>query len=89
VVAALSGVRGDRSVIDAADISLRTIGRNLPNTPLLAAVVRLTGIMDKETFFENMEKAFGAKFAHKNEMIEGNMRAVREAWASVLQINEK
>ncbi|MDR1028303.1 MAG: 2-oxoacid:acceptor oxidoreductase family protein [Clostridiales Family XIII bacterium] len=89
VLRSFPGVKGDIWVIDAMDISIRTIGRNLPNTPLLSAVVRLTGIMGEEAFFKNMEKAFGEKFARKREVIEGNMRAVKEAWASVLQINEQ
>jgi pyruvate ferredoxin oxidoreductase gamma subunit len=88
VLAAFKDFKGDIYVIDAIDISIRTIGRNLPNTPLLSAVVRLTGIMEADAFFENMEKAFTEKFSHKPEMIEGNMRAVREAWASIVQINE-
>lgn len=75
--------------IDAIDISIRTIGRNLPNTPLLAAVVRLAGIMGDKAFLANMEKAFTEKFAAKPDMIKGNMDAVREAWASVLHLNEQ
>jgi pyruvate ferredoxin oxidoreductase gamma subunit len=88
VLKAFPGFKGSIYAIDAADISRRTIGRNLPNTPLLSAVVKLSGIMDEESFFENMKKAFREKFSHKTEMIDGNMNAVREAWASVVPLNE-
>jgi pyruvate ferredoxin oxidoreductase gamma subunit len=75
-------------VIDAADISIRTIGRNLPNTPLLSAAVKLTGIMKEDDFFTNMEKAFAEKFAAKPEVIGGNMNALKEAWVAAIRINE-
>ena len=76
-------------VIDAIDISIRAMGKNLPNTPLLAAVARLTGIMGEEEFRRNMQEAFEVKFATKPEVVEGNMSALREAWGSVICINEK
>jgi pyruvate ferredoxin oxidoreductase gamma subunit len=75
-------------VIDAIDISIRTIGRNIPNTPLLSAVVRLTEVMKEEEFIANMKTAFAEKFASKPELIEGNMAAVTEAWRSAIRINE-
>lgn len=76
-------------VIDAAEISIRTIGRNLPNTPLLAAVVNISGIMEKNEFFSNMKKAFEEKFSSKPEVIEGNMNAITEAYNGAICINEE
>jgi pyruvate ferredoxin oxidoreductase gamma subunit len=79
---------GEIYVIDAADISLRAIGRNLPNTPLLSAAVKLTGILKEADFFANMEKAFAEKFATKPEVIGGNMKALKDAWTAAIRINE-
>ncbi|MDR1067755.1 MAG: 2-oxoacid:acceptor oxidoreductase family protein [Clostridiales Family XIII bacterium] len=79
---------GEIYVIDAADISIRTIGRNLPNTPLLSAAVKLTGILKEADFFTNMEKAFAEKFASKPEVISGNLNALKDAWTAAIRINE-
>ena len=70
--------------IDARDISLRCVGRNLPNTPLLAAVVRIAGIMEEKSFLDNMKESFAHKFSAKPEVVEGNMNAIREAWRGVI-----
>jgi pyruvate ferredoxin oxidoreductase gamma subunit len=88
VLAAFPEVDAEIYVIDAIDISIRTIGRNIPNTPLLSAVVRLTDVMKEEEFITNMKTAFAEKFASKPELIEGNMAAVTEAWRSAIRINE-
>ncbi|MDR0852390.1 MAG: 2-oxoacid:acceptor oxidoreductase family protein [Clostridiales Family XIII bacterium] len=88
ILAAFPDFGGAIYVINAADISIRTIGKNLPNTPLLSAVVKLTGVMEADTFFTNMEKAFTEKFSAKPEVIAGNLLAIREAWTSSIQINE-
>ena len=89
ILAEFPDFEGEIYVIDAADISIRTIGRNLPNTPLLAAVVKVSEIMEKEDFFNNMKKAFGEKFSTKPEVIEGNMNAIKEAYYGAICINEK
>ncbi|MDR2770407.1 MAG: 2-oxoacid:acceptor oxidoreductase family protein [Clostridiales Family XIII bacterium] len=70
--------------IDARDISLRCIGRNLPNTPLLAVVVRTAGIMEEKAFLDNMEESFAHKFSAKPEVVAGNMNAIREAWRGAI-----
>jgi pyruvate ferredoxin oxidoreductase gamma subunit len=72
--------------IDAMDISIRSIGKNLPNTPLLAAAVKISGIMDEKAFLTNMRDSFAHKFATKPEVVEGNMNAIREAWRGVILI---
>lgn len=82
------GLDGDIYVIDAVEVSKRTMGANFPNTPLLSAVVKMTGIMDKDEFLKNMMEAFEEKFASKREVIDGNMNALREAWISAICINE-
>ncbi|MDR3073084.1 MAG: 2-oxoacid:acceptor oxidoreductase family protein [Clostridiales Family XIII bacterium] len=78
---------GEIWAIDAVGISKRNLGKSLPNTPLLSAVVRLTGIMDKERFFSDMEHAFAEKFSAKPNVISGNMQALKEAWESALHVN--
>jgi pyruvate ferredoxin oxidoreductase gamma subunit len=75
-------------VIDAVDIAVRSIGRPMPNSPLLAAAIRLSGIMEKDEAVGAMREAFTEKFHKKPEVVDGNMKAVTEAWSSVLRIDE-
>ncbi|MDR1292703.1 MAG: 2-oxoacid:acceptor oxidoreductase family protein [Clostridiales Family XIII bacterium] len=75
---------GEVYVIDAVDIAMRTIGRPMPNAPLLAAAIRLSGIMGKDEAIAAMKDAFTEKFHSKPDVIDGNMAAVTEAWSSVL-----
>jgi pyruvate ferredoxin oxidoreductase gamma subunit len=65
---------------------MRCLGKNLPNTPLLSVVCKLTGIIGEADFFEAMKNAFNDKFAAKPEVIEGNMNALREAWNGAVQV---
>ena len=84
VRAALAGYQGRLYLIDAKSVSIRNIGRNMPNTPLLASVVKISGIMEAQAFFENMRGSFAHKFVSKPEVLEGNMKAIRDAWEEVI-----
>ena len=87
VAAEFEGFEGEIYAVDAADISMRTLGRNLPNTPLLSVVARLTGVIGEKEFFEVMEGAFSEKFAAKPEVVAGNMNALKEAWNGAVLVN--
>ena len=86
VRAQFPGYTGRLYTIDAKAISLRDIGRNIPNTPLLSAVVKVSGVMSEKAFFDNMRGSFAHKFASKPEVLEGNMRAIQDAWQEVTAI---
>ncbi|HHU63680.1 MAG TPA: pyruvate synthase [Clostridiales bacterium] len=75
----LKGYKGKVCTIDAREISMDCLGRYFPNTPMLGAVVRVSGIMDIEEFIKDMEESFKHKFATKPEVIEGNMKALRRS----------
>ena len=79
----LKGYKGKVFVIDAKKVSLETMGKYFPNTPLLAAIVKVTGLMDEETFLKEMRASFQHKFATKPEVIEGNMAALSMALKEV------
>ena len=72
IIPHLKGYKGDVYVIDAKKVSMATLGKYFPNTPLLAAIVKVAGIMDKETFLREMQASFRHKFASKPEVIDGN-----------------
>ena len=83
IVPHLKGYKGKVYTIDAKKVSLATIGRYFPNTPLLAAIVKVAKIMDEETFLKEMRASFNHKFASKPEVIEGNMKALEMALKEV------
>lgn len=79
----LKGYEGKVYTIDAHKVSMAAMGRYFPNTPLLAAIVKVAGIMDEETFLREMKASFSHKFASKPEVIEGNMAALKMALEEV------
>ena len=76
IIPHLKGYEGKVYIIDAHKVSMATMGKYFPNTPLLAAIVKVAGIMDEETFLREMRASFSHKFASKPEVIDGNMRAL-------------
>lgn len=73
----LNGYKGKVYTVDARKISVATLGKYFPNSPMLAAVVKVSGIMDDDKFLNEMEASYRHKFAHKPQVIEGNMNALR------------
>ena len=82
----LKGYDGSVYTIDARKVSEETLGRYFPNTPMLAAIVKVTGIMSDEAFLEDMKGSFKHKFAKKPEVIEGNIKALELALKEVTKI---
>ncbi len=82
----LSSYSGDIYKIDARKVSMETLGKYFPNTPMLAAVVKVSKIMSEEEFLADMVGSFKHKFAKKPEVIEGNMKALEMALKSVEKV---
>ena len=82
----LKGYKGNIYTIDARKVSIETLGRYFPNTPMLAAIVKVSGIMTDEELLSDMEKSFKHKFAKKPEVIDGNMKALEMALKEVKKI---
>ena len=83
----LKGYNGEIYCIDARSISEEALGRYFPNTPMLAAIVKVANIMDEKDFLEDMKGSFKHKFAKKPEVIDGNMKALETALSQVKKIN--
>ena len=79
----LEGYEGKIYTIDAGKISEEEIGRNIPNIPMLGAVVKVSGIIPEAELFADMEKSMHHKFANKPQVIEGNMRALKRSMQEV------
>ena len=83
---ALSNYKGAIYKIDARKISMETLGKYFPNTPMLAAIVKVSQIMSDEEFLADMVGSFKHKFAKKPEVIEGNMKALEMALREIEKV---
>lgn len=79
----LNGYEGKVYTIDARKISEEALGKYFPNTPMLAAIVKVSNIMTEEEFLNDMKTSFKHKFAKKPDVIEGNMKALEMALSEV------
>ena len=79
----LKGYAGRVCTIDAGRISEEELGKNFPNTPMLAAIVKVSGVVDADAFVKDMEASFHHKFSSKPQVIEGNMRALKRSMEEV------
>ena len=84
----LKDYKGNIYTIDARKVSEEALGKYFPNTPMLAAIVKVSKVMSEEAFLEDMIGSFKHKFARKPEVIEPNMLAVERAYDEVIGGNE-
>ena len=82
----LNGYNGAIYTIDARKVSEEALGKYFPNTPMLAAIVKVAGVMTDEELLEDMKTSFKHKFAKKPEVIDGNMKALELALKEVKKI---
>ena len=79
----LGNYPGRVCTIDARRISEEILGKNFPNTPMLAAAVKVSGVVDADQFVSNMEASFKHKFATKPQVIAGNMTVLTKSMQEV------
>ena len=83
----LKNYNGGIYTIDAKKISLETLGKYFPNTPMLAAIVKVSKVMEEKEFLDDMINSFKHKFAKKPEVIDGNMKALEISLKEVKKVN--
>ncbi|MDD4803259.1 MAG: 2-oxoacid:acceptor oxidoreductase family protein [Syntrophomonas sp.] len=79
----LPGWAGTVCTIDARRISEELLGRNFPNTPMLAAAVKVSGVLQAERFIAHIEESFKHKFADKPQVIAGNIATLKRSMEEV------
>ncbi|KKK55196.1 hypothetical protein LCGC14_3076990, partial [marine sediment metagenome] len=67
--------------VDASSISLDILGRNLPNTPMLGALIKATDLLSIDTIISAIKHKFEKKFSSR--ILEGNIQAIRKAYEEV------
>lgn len=75
--------RGKVFTVDATQIALETIGRAIPNTPMLGALIRVSGLLDFDSFMTHTREELEKKFKRRREVIEGNLEAIERAYREV------
>ena len=79
----LRGYPGKVYTIDARTISEKHLGGYFPNTPMLAAIVQVSRVLDTGRFIADMEASFQHKFATKPQVIQGNMNCLIQSMKEV------
>ncbi len=67
--------------LDATQIAVDCFGMQKPNTPMLGAIARVTGLVALDTLLVEVEEIFSKKFPPK--VVEGNIKAVQRAYQEV------
>lgn len=70
--------------IDASGISKETIGREIPNTPMMGALVKATGLLNFTSMLKDTEEKLKKKFASRPEVVKGNIEAIKRAYDEVV-----
>ena len=74
---------GDKKIysLDAYTIASDELGRAIPNVPMVAALVKVTEIMDLKKFKEKIKVSLGKKL--RREVVEMNMKTIDRAFREV------
>lgn len=67
--------------VDATKIAIECFGRPMPNSPMVGALAKVSGIVSLDVILEDVKKSFGKKFAQK--VIDGNLEAVKRGYEEV------
>ncbi len=69
--------------VDASAIAMATIGRDVPNTPMLGALARVTGVLKLEPMIEAIRSKLSVKFRGREKLVEDNLKSIRRAYEEV------
>lgn len=76
------GLKGRKVyTVDATGISLRHLGKPIPNTPMVGAVVGITKLLAPQAVADDFRKKFKTKF--RPEIVEGNVKCILDATTEV------
>ncbi|MCM8760245.1 MAG: 2-oxoacid:acceptor oxidoreductase family protein [Candidatus Omnitrophica bacterium] len=77
------GYTGKVCTVDASRIAVETIGKDIPNTPMIGALARVTGLLEIDQLLQDTKKKLEKKFRNRPEIIEGNLKAIKRAYKEV------
>jgi pyruvate ferredoxin oxidoreductase gamma subunit len=71
------------AVVDATKIAVEILKKNVPNTVMLGAMVKVTGALEWDSALASIEAKLSEKFRGRKEIIEGNVKAIKRAYDEV------
>lgn len=77
------GTKTKVATVDASGISVASIGRDIPNTPMMGALLKVREFLPFEGFMEQMKEDLGRRFHGRQAIVEGNLNAIRRAYQEV------
>jgi pyruvate ferredoxin oxidoreductase gamma subunit len=77
----LGSTAGAVYCVDATKISIDELGRPMPNTPMIGALVKATACISMSALKKDIQKKFLAKFGER--VVRGNIRAIERAFEEV------
>lgn len=69
--------------VDAARIAMATLKRNIPNTPMLGALVAATGLLSQQALLDAMRANLEHKFRGRPQVVQANLQAIQQAYEEV------
>jgi pyruvate ferredoxin oxidoreductase gamma subunit len=69
--------------VDANQIATDCFGKAIPNTPMLGALVRISGVLDFDAVMTSIKDKLNKKFRGKDKLVTQNLEAVKRAYDEV------
>jgi pyruvate ferredoxin oxidoreductase gamma subunit len=70
-------------VVDASKISQEILDRDLPNTPMLGALIKVSQLLEFEPMLESVRHRLEKKFPNRPDVVDGNIKAIKRAYEEV------
>ncbi len=70
------------ATVDATNLSINTLGRFMPNVPMLGAVLKITGLIDLQQAKNYLDKSFSKKFS--DNVVKANLEALKKGYEGVI-----
>ena len=69
--------------VDASQIATDCYGKAIPNTPMLGALVKVSGVLNYDSVIESIKDKLNKKFRGKDKLVAQNLDAVKRAYNEV------
>jgi len=69
------------NTVDASHISKEILGRNLPNTPILGALIKVLNLLELDEFIHIISERLKVKY--KEDVVQKNIEAIKRAYKEV------
>ncbi len=70
-------------VVDASKIAKEILKRDIPNTPMLGALIKVSKLLAFEPMIESVHDRLKKKFPTRSDVVDGNIQAIKRAYEEV------